>query len=113
LKKNISNHVENYTRFFLIGNNDPFLDVVKEKRSAVLIADDKPGSLLASLKIFEETNVNLTKLESRPIIGSPWEYKFYVDYQNSVDDIDIKLQNKLKDVTKKFKIIGKYGTVNL
>ena len=68
---------------------------------------------MAALKIFEETNVNLIKLESRPIIGSPWEYKFYIDYQNSVDNVDSELNNKLKFVTKKFKIIGKYGTIVL
>tara|TARA_X000000368_G_scaffold142854_1_gene112528 strand:+ start:529 stop:1347 length:819 start_codon:yes stop_codon:yes gene_type:complete len=113
LKKNISNHVENYTRFFLVGTEDPLLELNKDKRSAILIADDKPGSLLAALKIFEESNVNLTKLESRPIIGSPWEYKFYIDFQNSDEKVDFQLQNQLKDVTKKFKIIGKYGTVNL
>ncbi len=113
LKKNISNHIENYTRFFLVGNKDPFLEVSKRKRSAVLIADDKPGSLLSALKIFEETNVNLTKLESRPIIGSPWEYKFYIDYQNSIDEVDVQLQDQLKKITKKFKIIGKYGTIDL
>ena len=113
LKKNISNHIENYTRFFLVGNKDPNLEVSKNKRSAVLIADDKPGSLLSALKIFEETNVNLTKLESRPIIGSPWEYKFYIDYQNSIDDIDTQIKDKLELITKKFKIIGKYGTIDL
>ena len=113
LEKNISNHIENYTRFFLVGDKDPNINVDKHKRSAVLIADDKPGSLLAALKIFEETNVNLTKLESRPIIGSPWEYKFYIDYQNTVDDIDDELKEKLDLVTKKFKIIGKYGTIDL
>ena len=59
------------------------------------------------------SNVNLTKLESRPIIGSPWEYKFYIDYQNSVVDIDTQLKDKLDLVTKKFKIIGRYGTIDL
>ena len=78
-----------------------------------MIADDKPGSLLSALKIFEETNVNLTKLESRPIIGSPWEYKFYIDYQNSDGYIDTQLKDKLDLVTKKFKIIGRYGTIDL
>jgi prephenate dehydratase len=113
LKKNISNHVENYTRFFLVGDQDTKLEILKNKRSAILIADDKPGSLLSALKIFEETNVNLTKLESRPIIGSPWEYKFYIDYQNSDGYIDTQLKDKLDLVTKKFKIIGRYGTIDL
>jgi len=54
LQNNISNHIENYTRFFLVGKEDPEMSETKDKRSAVLIADDKPGSLLQGLKIFEE-----------------------------------------------------------
>ena len=41
------------------------------------------------------------------------DLKFYIDFQNSDEEVDFQLQNQLKDVTKKFKIIGKYGTVNL
>jgi len=113
LQNNISNHIENYTRFFLVGKEDPEISEKKDKRSAVLIADDKPGSLLQGLKIFEELKLNLTKLESRPILGSPWEYKFYIDYQNDNNDIDGQLEEKLSMVTKEFKIIGKYSSKDL
>ena len=113
LQNNISNHIENYTRFFLVGKEDPEISEKKDKRSAVLISDDKPGSLLQGLKIFEELKLNLTKLESRPILGSPWEYKFYIDYQNDNNEIDIQLKDKLSKVTKEFKIIGKYNSIDL
>ena len=109
LENNISNHVENYTRFFLVGKEDPDISVNKDKRSAILIADDKPGSLLKGLKIFEELKLNLTKLESRPILGSPWEYKFYIDYQNENNEVDNQLEEKLSKVTKEFRIIGKFS----
>ena len=113
LQNNISNHIENYTRFFLVGKEDPEMSETKDKRSAVLIADDKPGSLLQGLKIFEELKLNLTKLESRPILGSPWEYKFYIDYQNESNEVDTQLEEELRKVTKEFKIIGKYGSIDL
>ena len=113
LENNISNHVENYTRFFLVGKEDPDISDNKDKRSAILIADDKPGSLLKGLKIFEELKLNLTKLESRPILGSPWEYKFYIDYQNENNEVDNQLQEKLSKVTKEFRIIGKFSSIDL
>jgi prephenate dehydratase len=97
----------------LVGKEDPEIEEKKDKRSAVLISDDKPGSLLQGLKIFEELKLNLTKLESRPILGSPWEYKFYIDYQNDNNEIDIQLEEELKKVTKEFKIIGKYSSIDL
>ena len=113
LENNISNHVENYTRFFLVGKEDPDISDNKDKRSAILIADDKPGSLLKGLKIFEELKLNLTKLESRPILGSPWEYKFYIDYQNENNEVDNQLEEKLSKVTKEFRIIGKFSSIDL
>ena len=57
--------------------------------------------------------LNLIKLESRPILGSPWEYKFYVDYQNTDKKIDQLLMDNLSQVAKEFKILGEYGSINL
>ena len=68
------------------------------KYSSVLISDDKPGSLLKALNIFSDLNINLTKLESRPILGRPWEYKFYIDYELQ----NVKTQMELIDGIKKF-----------
>ena len=113
IEKNISNHEENYTRFFLTGKTPPPIKEDKNLRSAILIAQDEPGSLLKALTVFDVLKLNLTKLESRPILGSPWEYKFYVDYQNSDTKIDQLLKDNLGQVAKEFKILGKYGSINL
>jgi len=108
LQKNISNHQENFTRFLLIGSEDPLINKSKNKISSVLISDDKPGSLLKSLNIFSDLGINLTKLESRPILGRPWEYKFYIDYELESLEVQIELEGKISDVSKEFKILGHY-----
>ena len=81
---------------------------VKNKVSSVLISDDKPGSLLQSLNIFSELDINLTKLESRPILGRPWEYKFYIDYELDNLEKQSQLEENLSKVSKEFKLLGHY-----
>ena len=91
------------------------LEISEEKniRSAILVAADEPGSLLKALTVFDVLKLNLIKLESRPSLGSPWEYKFYVDYQNTDIKIDQLLMDNLSQVAKEFKILGEYGSINL
>ena len=69
--------------------------------------------MLKGLQEFAYLDLNLTKLESRPILGRPWEYKFYIDYQNESNEVDTQLEEELRKVTKEFKIIGKYGSIDL
>lgn len=108
LKKNISNHLENFTRFFLVGKENFKINESSNKISSVLISDDKPGSLLKALNIFDYYQINLTKLESRPILGRPWEYKFYIDYQLINLEVQEKLTSEIKNTSKEFKILGHY-----
>jgi|TARA_B100001093_G_scaffold142101_1_gene134638 prephenate dehydratase len=112
LEKNISNDSENFTRFLFIGLEPPNLSLINNKFSSVLISDDKPGSLLKSLNIFNDLNINLTKLESRPILGRPWEYKFYIDYELSDLSIQHELLERIGSVSKEFKILGHYPKAN-
>jgi len=112
LEKNISNDSENFTRFLFIGLEPPNRSLNNDKFSSVLISDDKPGSLLKSLNIFKDLNINLTKLESRPILGRPWEYKFYIDYELSDSNIQNELIKSLDLVSKEFKILGHYPKAN-
>jgi prephenate dehydratase len=112
LEKNISNDLENFTRFLFIGLEPPDLSLINNKFSSVLISDDRPGSLLNSLNIFNDLNINLTKLESRPILGRPWEYKFYIDYELSDSNIQHELIERIDLVSKEFKILGHYPKAN-
>ena len=82
------------------------------KYSSVLVSDDKPGSLLKALNIFSDLNINLTKLESRPILGRPWEYKFYIDYELQNVKTQTDLIDGIKKVSKEFIILGHYPKAN-
>jgi len=112
LEKNISNDSENFTRFLFIGLQPPNISLINNKFSSVLISDDRPGSLLKSLNIFNDLNINLTKLESRPILGRPWEYKFYIDYELSDSNLQHELIERIDLVSKEFKILGHYPKAN-
>ena len=87
LAANIEDNPENYTRFFLIFNTDVArtLPVVQQvtKISLAFSVANEPGSLVGVLNELATLGVNLTKIESRPVHGKPWEYIFYVDCQVS------------------------------
>jgi prephenate dehydratase len=65
--------------------------------------------LLRTLKVFADRNINLVKLESRPIAGRPWEYAFYVDLEGSLEDPTIAAAiEEVRHVTDFLKILGSY-----
>jgi prephenate dehydratase len=75
---------ENYTRFFLIRRRERVqVDPRPDKVSLAFTVENRPGTLVAALEVFAGQGTNLTKLESRPVPGRPWEYVFYADYQLS------------------------------
>lgn len=99
LRAGIESHPENYTRFVVIApldereSADCGDDAGKlpgssraNKSSLVFVTRDQPGALAEALRIFASRGVNLTKLESRPIPGRPWDYRFYVDLAAVPDD---------------------------
>lgn len=80
LKRDIQDNQENYTRFLVLDPQGVSLTSAN-KSSLVLTTNHTPGSLASALAVFAEANINLTKLQSRPITGNPWQYKFYVDVE--------------------------------
>jgi prephenate dehydratase len=70
---------------------------------------DRPGSLLASLKPFADHGLNLTKLESRPRRGAPFEYLFYLDVERAADDHDLEeVLSEVRLHTSMLKVLGTY-----
>lgn len=82
LAADIEDNPENYTRFFLIKHTAE-AELVEDanKISIAFALENRPGSLVAALTALSELGINLTKIESRPVHGRPWEYIFYVDCQ--------------------------------
>ena len=82
LEAGIEDNPENYTRFFLVRRaSEAVADPESNKMSLAFSLEDRPGSLVLALVGLSTIGTNLTKIESRPVQGKPWEYIFYVDCQ--------------------------------
>jgi prephenate dehydratase len=80
LKAGIEDNPENYTRFFLVKRAaEAVADAGANKISLAFSVEHRPGSLVSALSAMAFMGLNLTKIESRPVHGKPWEYIFYVD----------------------------------
>lgn len=76
----IEDHAANYTRFHLLRRStDPLPATAPDKLTLAFAVDHRPGTLVAALEQLRDAGVDLTKIESRPVPGKPWEYIFYVD----------------------------------
>jgi 3-deoxy-7-phosphoheptulonate synthase len=108
LSEGIETNARNFTRFVVISAGQ-FLEGPKNKSSLIYSVSDKPGSLYETLKIFAERQINLVKLESRPVHSKPWEYLFYADVEVDVHDPQYEsLLDDLKENTEYLKILGSY-----
>lgn len=103
LKKNIETNFNNYTRFFVISKKES--EKGKNKTSIVFSTKHIPGALAKILKVFADYNINLTKIESRPILERPWEYNFYLDFEGRQTE---KTMKELRKYTTFLKVIGFY-----
>jgi len=78
LRSDIQDYSDNITRFLLIGRSMD-AEMVPDKTTVVFSLTNSPGALFKALSVFALRDLDLTKIESRPIRGRPWEYLFYVD----------------------------------
>jgi prephenate dehydratase len=82
LESDIEDNPENFTRFFLVRRAaEAVTDADANKISLAFSLENRPGTLVAALSGLAEIGANMTKIESRPVHGKPWEYIFYVDLQ--------------------------------
>jgi prephenate dehydratase len=86
LAASVQDFDDNITRFLVVGGT-PLPNRVADKTSIVFTLPNEPGSLFKALSVFALRGISLTKLESRPIQGRPWEYLFYVDLAAARDEV--------------------------
>lgn len=86
LAESIETNKQNYTRFIVLSTTDQDMVPNPNKTSIVIKTNHQPGALYNALGCFAKRSINLSKIQSRPIIGKAWHYIFYVDVHAGVDD---------------------------
>ncbi len=108
LKKGIETDHRNFTRFLILSTR-AIQPTLNAKTTLIFAIKHVPGSLVNCLSTIAERNINLLKIESRPFIGKPWEYLFFVDIDSHQKNNEcITAIKEIKKHTSYLKILGSY-----
>lgn len=108
LKRGVNQSETNSTRFIIVTNQKIFLKDAR-KISICLEVPHESGSLYHMLSHFIYNNLNMTKIESRPIEDRNWEYRFFIDFEGNLADGAVKNSLRgLRDEARNMKILGNY-----
>jgi len=115
LKKNLANQHENFTRFLVLSREKISVSLaVQCKTTVALSTGQKPGSLAQVLTLFQDAQIPLSKLESRPIPDKPWEQMFYIDLEGNVGDpVVAKAFDTLTKTCRYLRVFGSYPTEDI
>ena len=110
LETNIQDSENNYTRFILIAKEMEFYENANKISIMTTLPQNSAGSLNKLLSKFSNLGINLTKLESRPIVGSTFEFMFYFDFECDIKEKGVKnLLSQLDSSTEQFTFLGAYS----
>jgi prephenate dehydratase len=107
LKAGIEDDKRNFTRFFLIQKHRKVLPRAN-KTSIAFNVKNIPGALFKALSVFALRDISLSKIESRPLRGRPWDYVFYVDFLRGDDEPARNALRHLGEVADLVKVLGIY-----
>ena len=109
LQADVEDNPENFTRFFLVRRSgEAVVDPRANKISVAFSVENRSGSLVAALSALSRLGTNLTKIESRPVHGKPWEYIFYVDFQIQSPEEGTPALEALRPYCSMVKELGRY-----
>jgi prephenate dehydratase len=115
LLESIEDNAQNFTRFFLLV--PPQREIAPKetsrrwKTSVVFRVANKPGALFRALGAFAIFEIDLSKIESRPIEGRPWEYAFYLDFIGKLDEANVaRALDSLRELAEMVRVLGSYPT---
>jgi prephenate dehydratase len=115
LLRGVEDNAQNYTRFLLLAQPGLTRNIERQeeqkrwKTSIVFRVPNKPGALFRALGAFAILEIDLTKVESRPVEGRPWEYAFYLDFTGRADDPTVaRALESLGHMSEMLKVLGSY-----
>jgi prephenate dehydratase len=112
LVADIEDHAQNYTRFHLLRRSSEVRDaggVAANKLSLAFAVEHRSGTLVVALERLRDAGVDLTKIESRPVPGRPWEYVFYVDLRFADEAMADRAVRSLAPHCSLVKELGRYA----
>ena len=115
LERNLANQQQNITRFIILARKP--VDVseqVPAKTTLIMATGQQSGALVEALLVLRQHNLIMSKLESRPINGNPWEEMFYLDVQGNLRTSQMQQAlQELRAITRSLKVLGCYPGENV
>ena len=110
-----ANQRQNFTRFVVLARKAINVsDQVPAKTTLLMATGQQAGALVEALLVLRNHNLIMTRLESRPIHGNPWEEMFYLDIQANLESAEMqKALKELGDITRSMKVLGCYPSENV